>query len=124
MQHFLAGERASKDAYSDLVAGLEIEFGTRNVDAIAARWIEAEAMDFYWQCRLDERALGAYESLEEDGLDLELIAVLGRLHSRWYVAWLVVDGDGAVQDLLQVRQFQAQAEADQAFARGRGNRTG
>jgi hypothetical protein len=119
MHQFLTSGPAANDVYDELVAGLEIELGVRDVDAVAARWIEAEAADFYWQCRIEERALGSYHSLENEGSDLELTAVLGQLHRRWYVAWLVVDGDGEVQDLLQVRQFLSRSSAGETFDRVR-----
>ena len=87
---------AANDGFEALVLGLELEFGHGDVGNVAAQFIDAEAADFYWNARMSERHLGAYESFDGDDFDLERIAVIGVLVGSWFVATCIVNGDGAV----------------------------
>ena len=49
-----------------LISGLEIEFGRGVGEALAHRFLEAEDVDFNWDARLEERWIGAYESLDDE----------------------------------------------------------
>lgn len=110
----------TRDAYPALIAGLEAQFGREASIEIAARYLDAELADFHWQNRLQERHLGRYEGMigdEDDALELERIAILGVLRSAWFVATCIVDGDGAVHDIFNLRLAKGEAEARRAFER-------
>lgn len=108
-------ECAKNDPYPALVSGLESEFGAGGIEALAARFLEAEAADFHWNARMNERHLGACEGFDEDDLELERIAVIGWIAGRWYVAHMLVDGDGAVHDMMGLRRFESAWDAEGAF---------
>jgi hypothetical protein len=99
-----------------LLNDLEIEFGTSEIGAVAACFLDAERADFHWAARISERHLGLYESLEDENRELERVAIIGRLGGRWYVATCIIDGDGAVQDLLGLRHFDSVADAERALS--------
>ena len=102
--------------FERLVAGLEIEFGSRAAGGLARQFIEAEGADFYWEAGARERWLGSYERLEWDEEDaLDRIAVSGLLDGRYYVAVLLVDVLGSVDALLGVRHFDDEKAALEAF---------
>ena len=102
--------------FERLVAGLEIEFGSRAAGGLARQFIEAEGADFYWEARARERWLGSYESLDWDEDDaLDRIAVSGVLDGRHYVAVLLVDALGSVDALLGVRHFEDKKAAEEAL---------
>lgn len=108
-------ERAKNDPYPALVSGLESEFGTDGIEVLAAHFLEAEAADFHWNARMIERHLGAYESADEGDFDLERNAVMGWIAGRWYVVTCIVDGDGAVHDMMGLRRFESVGQAEGAF---------
>lgn len=62
-----------------LVSGLEIEFGHGAGQALAHRFLEAEETDFLWDAREQERWVGAYESADDDQIDLARVRLVGRL---------------------------------------------
>jgi hypothetical protein len=103
--------------FAALVLELEAEFGSSETAGLAAHYLDAEAADFHWEARQIERHLGAYESLDETRDDLESICIIGFLNERWFVATCIVDGDGAVQDMIRLRHFTSAWDADQAFNR-------
>ena len=107
---------ASDRVLETLKAGLEIEFGRGAGDALAQRFIDAEESDFLWDARADERWLGAWESIDEEDLALDRIAIVGRLDGRWFVAVSIVDGDGNPHGLTGRRSFRSEAQARAAFA--------
>jgi len=107
---------ASDRVMAALVAGLEIEFGRGAGEALAQRFLEAEESDFLWEARQSERWLGAYESVDDDEVELDRIAILGRLDGRWFVAVSIVDGDGNAQGLMARRSFRSERRAREAFA--------
>ncbi|MDC7810924.1 hypothetical protein [Sphingomonas koreensis] len=99
-----------------LVAGLEIEFGRGAGAALAQRFLEAEESDFLWEARQSERWLGAYPAQDEEDLELDRVAIVGRLDGRWFVAVSIVDGDGHAQGLMGRRSFRSERQAREAFA--------
>ncbi|MCX8478007.1 MAG: hypothetical protein MT490_19630 [Sphingomonas sp.] len=99
-----------------LVSGLEIEFGRGAGEALAHRFLEAEEVDFHWDARLQERWIGAYGRLEEDDVELDRVRVLGRLDGRWFVAVMIVDGDGNPHGMMGKRSFGRAGDARRAFA--------
>ena len=107
---------ASDRVVATLVAGLEIEFGHGAGEALAARFLEAEESDFLWDARVSERWLGAFESIDEEDFELDLVAIVGRLDGRWFVAVSIVDGDGKAHGLTGRRHFRSERAARQAFA--------
>ncbi|WP_232491746.1 hypothetical protein [Novosphingobium kaempferiae] len=120
-----------------LVHGLEIEFGTGVSRALAQRFLDAEECDFLWQARVGERWLGRYECAFDDGHDsdcdedggrveLDRIAVLGTgpgttgqagSAQAWYVATLIVDGEGDPHGVIGHRAYADRIEAERAWVR-------
>ncbi len=99
-----------------LVSGLEIEFGHGAGEALAHRFLEAEEVDFHWDARCDERWIGAYADMDEEDIELDRIAIIGRLDSKWFVAVMIVDGDGNAHGMMGKRTFRREREAQEAFA--------
>lgn len=101
----------------DVAEALRAEFGAIQ----AARIFEAEAADFLWEERVEERYLGQHFdvglSLEQDELELARVAILAFLDGRWHVAACLVDGEGRAVDLLWKRSFDGREEAAAAFDR-------
>ncbi|WP_298672605.1 hypothetical protein [uncultured Sphingomonas sp.] len=98
-----------------LVAGLELEFGRGAAEGLAARFIAAEECDFTWDARIEERWLGAYETLGEDDFELDRVAMIGRMDGKWIVAVCVVDGDGRAHGIIGRRSFSQARAARMAF---------
>ena len=99
-----------------LIAGLEAEFGHDAGEALAHRFLDAEEVDFLWEARMSERWLGAYETLDDDEFELDRIAILGRLNDRWFVAQVLVDGEGMAHGVIGRRDFKRVDAARKAFA--------
>lgn len=99
-----------------LVSGLEIEFGHDVGEALAHRFLEAEESDFLWDAREQERWLGAYASTDEEEIDLDRVRIVGRLDGRWFVAVMIVDGDGNAHGVMGKREFGRRKQALAAFA--------
>lgn len=99
-----------------LVSGLEIEFGHGAGEALAHRFLEAEETDFLWDARDQERWIGAYESIDDDEIDLDRVRIVGRLDGRWFVAVMIVDGDGNPHGLMGKREFGRRKQALAAFS--------
>lgn len=99
-----------------LVSGLEIEFGHGAGEALAYRFLEAEEADFLWDARIQERWIGTYESAGDDEIELDRVRIVGRLDGRWFVAVMVVDGDGNPHGLTGKREFGRRKQALAAFA--------
>ncbi len=106
---------ASDRVMAALVAGLEVEFGRGAAEALAARFIAAEECDFTWDARVEERWLGAYEALGGNEIELDRVAMIGRLDGRWVVAVCIVDGDGSAHAMVGRRSFSEAREARKAF---------
>lgn len=109
-------EAASDRVTETLIAGLEIEFGKGAGAALAERFLAAEESDFLWDARAEERWLGAYESAENDDFELDRVAIIGRLSGRWFVAQIIVDGDGHAHGMLGRRDFTSAKAARKAYA--------
>lgn len=99
-----------------LVSGLEIEFGQGAGEALAQRFLEAEETDFFWDARVLERWIGAYESTDDDEIDLDRVRIVGRLDGKWFVAVMIVDGEGNAHGLMGKREFGRRHQAFAAFA--------
>ena len=98
-----------------LVAGLQIEFGLGAGEALAYRFLEAEETDFHWDARIEERWIGAYESLDDDEFELDRVRILGRLDGRWFVAVMIIDGEGRPHGMMGRRDFRRASDARKAF---------
>jgi hypothetical protein len=107
----------SRDAYPALLAGLETQFGHEESVEIAGQFLAAELADFHWESRVAERWLGAYESLDDEESELDRVAILGKLQGTWFVAICLVDGNGAVHELLDLRLMASETDAELAFGR-------
>ncbi|MDT8760565.1 hypothetical protein MZO42_17830 [Sphingomonas psychrotolerans] len=107
---------AANRVMASLISGLEIEFGRQAGAALAARFLEAEEVDFHWDARLQERWLGSYPGSDEAEFELDRVQVLGRIDGRWFVAVMVVDGDGNAHGMLGKRSFRSAKRARAAFA--------
>lgn len=106
---------ASDRVMAALISGLEIEFGRGAGEALAQRFLDAEEVDFHWDARILERWIGSYESLDDD-LELDRIEIFGRLDGRWFVAMMIVDGDGNAHGMMGKRTFRRRGQAEAAFA--------
>lgn len=116
MTTFSDSALALEDPFSTLVGELESTLEIGDGAVLAKHFVEAEQADFYWRARRDERALGAYQSFEDDeDCELERVAVSGFFAGRWFVATCLVDGNGAVHDLVDLMRFEHQIEAQAAF---------
>lgn len=99
-----------------LIEGLEIEFGRGAGEALAQRFLDAEDADFHWDARIRERWLGTYAHAEEHDFELDRVAILGQLDGEWFVAVMIVDGDGNAHGMMGRRTFRSKAAASRAFA--------
>ena len=118
-----AGSGGSGDAFALLVQGLQMEFGSVDVGALARQILESERADFHWDARVQERYLGQHLALdlsdEDAGDELARIAILSFLDKRWHTGICLVDGNGCATDLLWLRSFDRRDDAAEAFARAR-----
>jgi len=99
-----------------LISGLEIEFGRGAGEALAHRFLEAEEVDFHWDARVEERWIGTYESIDDEDIELDRVRIFGRLDGKWFVAVMIVDGDGRAHGMMGKRGFGREREARAAFA--------
>jgi hypothetical protein len=102
-------------AMEALVTGLELEFGRGAGKTLAGRFLEAEEVDFRWEARVEERWLGAYDSIDDEDVELDRIACLGRLDGKWFCATMLVDGDGQAYGMMGCRQFRSLVQARDAM---------
>lgn len=107
---------ASDRVMAALISGLELEFGRGAGEALAHRFLEAEEVDFHWDARISERWIGGYESLDDDELELDRVKIFGRLDGKWFVAVIIVDGDGNAHGMMGKRDFKRAREALAAYA--------
>ena len=115
MTMFQPVSRATDRVMAALIAGLEIEFGRGISQALAQRFIAAEECDFHWDARVEERWIGAYESIDDDEFDLDRVKILGRLDGNWFVALMIVDGEGDAHGMIAKRSFSERRAAETAF---------
>ena len=106
---------ASDRVMAALVSGLEMEFGRGAGEALAQRFLEAEEIDFHWDAREQERWIGTYESAGDEDFELDRVAIVGRLDGQWFVAMMIVDGDGNAHGMMGKRTFRGRMRAKQAF---------
>ncbi|WP_454883455.1 hypothetical protein [Sphingomonas oryzagri] len=104
---------------SALVAGLAREFGSGAADGLAERFLDAEAVDFHWDARSRERWIGAYESLDEEDIELDRVAIMGLLGGAWFVAICIVDGEGQPHAMSGCRTFGRRLDAEIALSTAR-----
>lgn len=103
-----------------LVSGLEIEFGHSAGRALAEHFLDAEEVDFHWDARGQEHWLGTYEGgFEDEDLELDRVVIQGRLDDQWFVATMIVDGDGHAHGMLGKRTFPTRTAADEAYGSAR-----
>lgn len=108
---------ASDRVTAALISSLESEFEHGAGEALAQHFLAAEEADFRWDARLRERWIGAYESADdEEDVELASVKILGRLAGKWFVATMIVDGDGRAHAMLGHREFDGEGLARQAFA--------
>ena len=111
--------KAADRVMATLSAGLAIEFGSLAGEALARRFLEAEAPEFRWDARHEERWIGRYEAWIDDDFDLDRVAIFGQLDGRWFAAVCIVDGDGMAHGMTGHRIAQDRSEAVEIFARYR-----
>ncbi|RYY28833.1 MAG: hypothetical protein EOP62_02290 [Sphingomonadales bacterium] len=109
---------ASDRILAALVSGLEIEFGRGAGTALAKRFLEAEEVDFHWDARCGERWIGAYDSMDDEGVELDRIAIWGKFQGEFFTAMMIVDGDGMAHGMMGRRSFVSAEEAQEACADG------
>ena len=107
---------ASDRVMAALISGLELEFGRGAGEALAHRFLEAEEVDFHWDARISERWIGSYERIDDEEMELDRIRIFGRLDGKWFVAVMIVDGDGNAHGMMGKRIFGREREARAAFA--------
>ena len=116
MTHYQPISAAADRVVSALISGLELEFGRGAGEALAHRFLEAEDMEFHWDARIEERWVGTYEGTREDDIELDRVRILGRLDGRWFVAVMIVDGDGNAHGMMGKRNFRSRGYAVRGFA--------
>ena len=107
---------ASDRVFQALIAGLELEFGHDAGEALARRFLEAEDSDFLWDARCEERWLGRYFSADDEDIELDRIAICGRIDGRWFMGVMLVDGDGRPHGTLGRRYCRTLRQARSAVA--------
>jgi len=118
MTCFRPVEGAPERVESALIAGLEVEFGRGAGEALAHRFLDAEAVDFAWDARIHERWIAAWPGDDEDGIELDRVRIFGRLEGRWFVAEMIVDGEGRAHGMMGRRCFAGRRAALAAFENG------
>ena len=88
---------------------------TRCRGSIGHRFLEAEEADFRWDARVDERWIGAYESIDDAEFEVDRIAICGQLDGQWFCATMLVDGDGQARGMMGCRQFRSLVRAREAM---------
>lgn len=100
-----------------LVAGLEREFGHGAGEALAHRFLDAEEAEFLWEARDRERWIGAYQGADSEAdVELDRVRIVGQLAGLWFVAVMIVDGDGNPHGMLGKRSFGHRRAAMAVFA--------
>jgi len=116
MAQFQAHSTGEDRVMAALVSGLEREFGRDAGAALAHRFLEAERIEFHWEARVEERWVGSYASVDEEDSELDSVRILGSIDGRWFVAVMIVDGDGNPHAMTGRRQFGHRKAAVRAFA--------
>ena len=88
-------------------------------EVIDRQILASEEADFHWDARLSERWVGAYCSADEDEIELDRVAIVGRIDGRWFAATSIIDGDGMPHGIANRRIFDTRQEAERAFKHAR-----
>src|SRR3546814_12629491 len=72
-------------------------------------------------CSSDLRWLGAYDSIDDEDVELDRIVCLGRLDGKWFCATMLVDGDGRAHGMMGCRQFRSLVLARDAMLHAHGS---
>jgi len=92
----------------------------RDFDAGIGRHIlAAEEADFHWDARLNDRWLGAYWSADDDDIELDRVAIFGRIDDQWFAATAIIDGSGMPHAMANRRTFDTRQEAERVFENAR-----
>ena len=102
-----------------VVPGLEVDFGHSVGKALGQRFLDAEESDFLWDARVGERWLGAFEGLGDDEKKLDRMAICGRLGGHWFMAIMLVDGEGTPAGTIAHRVCGSRKSARRAMADAR-----
>ena len=81
--------------------------------------LASEEADFHWDARLSERWLGQYFNADEDEIELDRVAIVGRIDGRWFTATSIIDGDGMPHAMTNRRTFDTRHEAERTFKHAR-----
>lgn len=107
---------ASDRVMAALIAGLECEFGRGAGEALASRFLAAEESDFCWEARVSERWLGFFGRHDgEEDIELDRVQIIGFLDGRWFVATVIIDGDGNAHGMTARRVFRRESQARAVF---------
>jgi hypothetical protein len=104
--------QASDRVIAALISGLELEFGRGAAEGLAQRFLAAEECDLHWDARVEERWIGAYEN---DEIELDRVAICGRIDGSWFAAVCIVDGEGRAHGMMGRRTFRSASAARKAY---------
>src|SRR3546814_5429367 len=76
-----------------------------DLEALAHRFLEAEETEFLWDARDMERWIGAYESTEDEEIDLDRVRIFGRLDGKWFVAVMIVRSEEHTSELQSLMRI-------------------
>ena len=110
---------ASGRVLHSLARGCKIDDRRTLGEAIDRQILASEEADFHWDARLSERWVGAYYSADENEIELDRVAIVGRIDGRWFAATSIIDGDGMPHGITNRRTFDTRHQAEMAFDRAR-----
>ena len=110
---------ASAQVLNRLETGNKIAERRTAGEVICRLILASDEADFYWDARLSERWLGAYWSADDDDIDLDRVAIVGRIDGQWFAATSIIDGDGMPRAMANRRAFDTKHEAERAFEHAR-----
>ena len=110
---------ASAQVLNRLETGYKIAERRTAAEAIDRQILASEEADFHWDARLNERWLGAYWSADEDDIDLDRVAIVGRIDGQWFAATSIIYGDGMPRAIINRRAFDTKHQAERAFENAR-----
>ena len=110
---------ASAQVLNRLETGYKIAERRTAGEAIDRQILASEEADFHWDARLSERWVGAYYSADENEIELDRVAIVGRIDGRWFAATSIIDGDGTPHGITNRRTFDTRHEAERAYKHAR-----
>ena len=110
---------ASAQVLNSLETGYKIAERRTAGETIDRQILISGEADFHWDVRLSERWVGAYYSADEDEIELDRVAIFGRIDGRWFAATSIIDGDGMPHGIANRRIFDTRQEAERAFKHAR-----